>query len=83
MMKYMDDIGIDYDDKQDDNLRGYRGKCVLREISYFDVGISLLSDSLHNCYHGATVSKTRSHELSLFTSILEKTFLSSSLSEIS
>jgi hypothetical protein len=37
-MKYnIDDIGIDYDDKQDDNLRGYRGKCFLRELSYFYV----------------------------------------------
>jgi hypothetical protein len=62
-MKYIDENGIDYDDKQNDNLRGYRGKCVLRELSYFDVGISFLSDSLHNCYHGVTVSKKHYDEL--------------------
>ena len=50
--------------------------CFERNKAYFDGGISLLSDSLHNCYHGATVIKC-SQKLTLFTSILEKTFLSS------
>lgn len=43
--------------KNDDGkFKGYRGVCVLRELSYFDVGYSFLSDSLHNCYHGVAVS---------------------------
>jgi hypothetical protein len=78
IMKYMDDMGIDYNDKQNDNLKGHRGKCVLRDLSYFDVGISFVSDSLHNCYHGVTVSKTYFDEFYLFIALLEKTFLSSS-----
>jgi hypothetical protein len=62
IMKYMDDnnviINDKTNDKTNDDLKGYRGKCVLRELTYFDVGISFLSDSLHNCYHGAAVSIT-------------------------
>ena len=57
IMKYMDDMGIDYDDEHNDNFKGYRGKCTLRELKYFDVGTSFLSDSLHNCYHGVAVSE--------------------------
>lgn len=52
----MDDTGINNDHKENDNLKGHRGRCALRELTYFDVGISFLSDSLHNCYHGAAVS---------------------------
>ncbi|CAF1429580.1 unnamed protein product [Rotaria sp. Silwood1] len=35
-----------------DRLRGHISPCVLRELTYFDVGTSFLSDSLHNVYHG-------------------------------
>lgn len=49
------DEGKSIRSKKDDELKGYRGPCVLRELKYFDVGISFLSDSLHNCYHGAAV----------------------------
>lgn len=41
--------------KKADEFKGHRGKCALRELKYFDVGMSFLSDSLHNCYHGAAV----------------------------
>ncbi|CAF4767110.1 unnamed protein product, partial [Rotaria sp. Silwood2] len=33
-------------------LRGHISPCVLRDLTYFDVGTSFLSDSLHNIYHG-------------------------------
>ncbi|CAF1661149.1 unnamed protein product [Rotaria magnacalcarata] len=35
-----------------DRLRGHIGPCSLRDLTYFDVGTSFLSDSLHNVYHG-------------------------------
>ncbi|CAF3619678.1 unnamed protein product [Rotaria socialis] len=35
-----------------DRLRGHIGPCALRSLTYFDVGTSFLSDSLHNIYHG-------------------------------
>ena len=35
---------------------GIAGECVLRQLKYFDVGFSFVSDSLHNIYHGAFVS---------------------------
>ncbi|CAF1607895.1 unnamed protein product [Rotaria magnacalcarata] len=35
-----------------DRLRGHIGPCGLRSLTYFDVGTSFLSDSLHNIYHG-------------------------------
>jgi len=54
----MSDIGIDYDNEHDENFQGYRRKYTLRDLKYFDVGISFLSDSLHNCYHDVAVSKT-------------------------
>jgi hypothetical protein len=36
---------------------GIVGPCVLRQLTYFDVGFSFVSDSLHNIYHGAFVSR--------------------------
>ena len=36
---------------------GIFGPCVLRQLKYFDVGFSFLSDNLHNIYHGAFVSR--------------------------
>lgn len=36
--------------------KGIRGPCVLRPLTYFDVGKSFLIDSLHNVYLGAFVS---------------------------
>jgi hypothetical protein len=36
--------------------RGILGPCILRELSYFDVGTSFMADSLHNVYIGAFVS---------------------------
>lgn len=38
-----------------DSERGISGACVLRDLKYFDVGFSFVSDSLHNIYHGAFV----------------------------
>ena len=40
-----------------DNEKGVVGVCILRELSYFDVGRSFMADSLHNVYIGAFVSK--------------------------
>ena len=37
-------------------MKGHVGPCVLRSLKYFDVGISFLSDTLHNIYHGVMVS---------------------------
>jgi hypothetical protein len=37
---------------------GIRGPCVLRQLKYFDVGSSFVSDNLHNIYHGAFVRDT-------------------------
>ncbi|CAF1218363.1 unnamed protein product [Rotaria magnacalcarata] len=31
---------------------GILGSCVLRQLKYFDVGFSFVSDNLHNVYHG-------------------------------
>ncbi|CAF2146016.1 unnamed protein product [Rotaria magnacalcarata] len=31
---------------------GILGPCILRQLKYFDVGFSFLSDNLHNVYHG-------------------------------
>jgi hypothetical protein len=39
-----------------DIMRGHVGPCVLRSLKFFDVGSSFLSDTLHNLYHGVTVS---------------------------
>ena len=36
--------------------RGFRGPCVLRSLSRFDVGSTFLVDSLHNVYLGVFVS---------------------------
>ncbi len=44
-----------------DQMRGHVGVCVLRGLTYFDVGKSFLSDSLHNIYHGVMVSRGKSH----------------------
>ena len=37
--------------------RGVMGICVLRSLSTFDVGTSFMTDSLHNVYRGAFVSR--------------------------
>jgi hypothetical protein len=55
IMKDFDNTRTENQIKEDDRLKGHRGKCILRELTYFDMGVSFLSDSLHNCYHGATV----------------------------
>jgi hypothetical protein len=39
------------------NEKGIKGICSLRELTYFDVGHSFLTDSLHNIYIGAFVRK--------------------------
>lgn len=36
---------------------GILGPCILRQLEYFDVGFSFLSDNLHNVYHGVFVSE--------------------------
>lgn len=38
-----------------DRLRGHTSPSVLRDLTYFDVGTSFTSDSLHNIYHGVVV----------------------------
>lgn len=38
-----------------DKHLGHVSPCVLRDLTYFDVGTSFLSDSLHNVYHGVMV----------------------------
>lgn len=35
---------------------GLKGLCILRELKFFDVGISFVVDSLHNIYLGVFVS---------------------------
>jgi len=42
-----------------DRLRGHISPCVFRDLTYFDVGSSFLSDSLHNIYHGTVVSSLK------------------------
>ena len=37
---------------------GLKRCCILRELKYFDVGLSFVVDSLHNIYLGAFVSLT-------------------------
>lgn len=39
------------------NEKGIMGVCIFRELAYFDVGRSFMSDSLHNVYLGAFVRK--------------------------
>jgi hypothetical protein len=39
-----------------DQMRGQISECVFRDLTYFDVGKSFVSDSLHNIYHGVMVS---------------------------
>lgn len=41
----------------DDKRKGYLGECALRSLTYFDVGRSFLTDSLHNLYGGTMVSQ--------------------------
>jgi hypothetical protein len=48
--RFMNDIEVR------DRLRGHISPCVLRDLTFFDVGSSFLSDSLHNIYHGVVVS---------------------------
>ena len=38
------------------NEKGVMGICLLRELTYFDVGRSFMADSLHNVYIGAFVN---------------------------
>ena len=38
------------------SAKGFRGPCILRSLSHFDVGSSFLVDSLHNVYLGVFVS---------------------------
>ncbi len=33
------------------------GSCILKELSYFDVGRSFMADTLHNAYIGAFVRR--------------------------
>ncbi|CAF3949357.1 unnamed protein product [Adineta steineri] len=40
---------------------GILGRCILRQLKYFDVGFSFLSDNLHNIYHGVFVSMVAIH----------------------
>ena len=42
--------------KNKESEHGILGPCVLRQLKYFDVGSSFVSDNLHNIYHGAFVS---------------------------
>ncbi|CAF1619215.1 unnamed protein product [Rotaria magnacalcarata] len=37
--------------------KGIVGVCLFRDLTYFDVGRSFMSDSLHNVYIGAFVSE--------------------------
>lgn len=39
-----------------DQRKGYLGECALRSLTYFDVGRSFLTDSLHNLHGGTMVS---------------------------
>jgi hypothetical protein len=36
--------------------KGILGQCILRELSFFDVGRCFMADTLHNVYIGAFVS---------------------------
>jgi hypothetical protein len=42
--------------KNRESERGILGRCVFRELKYFDVGFSFVSDNLHNVYQGVFVS---------------------------
>ena len=46
-----------------DQMRGQISECVFRDLTYFDVGKSFLSDSLHNIYHGVMVGEVPIEEL--------------------
>jgi hypothetical protein len=48
--------------------KGILGECILRSLTFFDVGISFMADSLHNVYSGAFVMKplTITNDLFLF-----------------
>ena len=37
--------------------KGILGPCILRELSYFDVGRGFMADTLHNVYIGAFVCR--------------------------
>jgi hypothetical protein len=39
-----------------DQIRGHIGIYCLRDLAYFNVGASFVSDSLHNIYHGVMLS---------------------------
>ena len=43
-------------------MQGHVNVCVLRSLTYFDVGKSFLADSLHNIYHGVVVSLLEKQE---------------------
>ncbi|CAF3865116.1 unnamed protein product [Rotaria sp. Silwood1] len=40
--------------KNKESEHGIIGPCVLRQLKYFDVGFSFVSDNLHNVYQGVT-----------------------------
>ncbi|CAF1640548.1 unnamed protein product, partial [Rotaria sordida] len=40
--------------KNKESEHGILGPCVLRQLKYFDVGFSFVSDNLHNVYQGVT-----------------------------
>ena len=54
MKRLKRDKSLNYNELRD-RCRGHVSPCILRELSYFDVGTSFLSDSLHNIYHGVVV----------------------------
>ena len=39
-----------------DFIHGYLGECHLRNLHYFDIGVSFAFDTLHNLYRGTFVS---------------------------
>ena len=51
--------------------KGILGPCILRELSFFDVGCSFMADTLHNVYIGSFVSRLFEYfnNISLFISI--------------
>ncbi|CAF4452560.1 unnamed protein product [Rotaria magnacalcarata] len=41
---------------ENDHAYGQQGPCLLRDLSYFNIGQSCVADSLHNVYAGTFVS---------------------------
>jgi hypothetical protein len=54
LKKYRKEHSFNHNELRD-RYRGHISSCVLRDLTYFDVGTSFLSDSLHNIYHGVVV----------------------------